>query len=82
MVIVAIIAAGCFALVAHAATDWDDLKCMGLQKNVPLEPPEYGQEDSAVKATAGPAVAQWEDEAIPASTSIDSSQNIKLNLRI
>ncbi len=82
MAIVAIIAAGCFALVAHGATDWDDVKSAGLQKNIRLEPPEYGQEDSAIKATAGPVVAQWEDGVIPASTSIDSSQNIKLDLRI
>ncbi len=82
MAIVAIIAAGCFALVAHGATDWDDVKSAGLQKNSRLEPPEYGQEDSAIKATAGPVVAQWEDEAIPTSASVGSSLNIKLNLRI
>ena len=81
-VIATIMVVSCFALVAHAATDWDDLTSLGLHKTVRLEPTEYGQEDSALKAGADLAAVHLDERSIGTFLSVDNPKTIKLHLRI
>jgi hypothetical protein len=77
-----VVAIGCFWVVVHAATDWDELKSQGRPTVVRLEPPEYGKDGSALKSAADVVAAQWEDMLIPRFTSVDIPKAITLNLRI
>ncbi len=77
-----IVLVSCFALVAHAATDWDDLKSAGLAKNVRLEPPEYAQEEGVLRAAGDLLAAHLEDRPTLARLSVYNPKAIKLNLRI
>jgi hypothetical protein len=77
-----IIAVGCLSFVAHAATDWDDLKWQASSTSVRLEPPEYGMVKAIVFSFEDPRMASSEGGSDSASASRHGVNNVEINLRI
>jgi hypothetical protein len=80
--VAAIIIVGCFWFVAHTATDLDDLKFQASYRHVRLEPPEYGQADTAFRGSSALLVAGIRDELWRIPAPYHRANRIQLKLRI